>query len=270
MKRVIGEAARPIETGAHMRADEFEAADARPAVLDLQTMARSADIRPRKRRNALSRAARLQLIDILSRWGGGGLALIAGVTIFAAIFIGRVYPVRATVWIATVLGALFVARRLLKDFRTGERIASRPFRWRADYTAALSVLSAAFGAGAVIALPANAPADLAFQTMALLIAAALGAGIVHSAHGRAAAAASLPAAAFIFWGAYRIGGRDMAFEGVGLAVATGALALFFFHYFQRQRAMRRFPRTAYLRREVVAQEAPAASGVSSSPAARAS
>jgi hypothetical protein len=250
-----------------MRTDQFEAGDARPAVLDLQSVAQSADLRPRKRRNGLSRAARLQLIDVLSRWGGGGLALVAGVTIFAAIFIGRVYPVRAMIWIVTVLGSLYVARRLLKDFRTGERIASRPFRWRADYTASLSVLSAAFGAGAVIALPSDAPAGLAFQTLALLIAAALGAGIVHSAHGRAAMAASLPAAAFIFWGAYRIGGPAMAFEGVGLAIATGALALFFFHYFQRQRAMKRFPRTTYFRREVRVSEPRA--GASASPAARA-
>ncbi|NWG70649.1 MAG: hypothetical protein HXY23_03440, partial [Parvularculaceae bacterium] len=223
-----------------MTGDSADATAARPSVLDLQEIARSADLSPRRRRGALSRAARLQLIDILSRWAGGGLALVAGITIFSTIFIGRLYPMRAAIWTATVLAALFAARRLLKDFRTGARLASRPFRWRADYTASLSVLSAAFGAGAVIALPAGAPGELAYQTLALLIAASLGSGIIHAAHGRAAIAASLPAAVFIFWGAWRAGGASAALWGVGGAVATGALALFCFHAFLRQRAARRF------------------------------
>lgn len=227
-----------------------ETAAARQPVLDLQEIARSADLTPRRRRTGPSRAARLQLIDVLSRWGGGGLALIAGVTIFSSIFIGRAYPMRAAVWTATVLGALFVARRLLKRFRTGARSAARPFRWRANYTAAVSVLSAAFGAGAVTALPAGAPHDLAYQTLALLIAASFGAGIIHAAHGRTAIAASLPAAAFIFLGAWRVGGAGAALYGVGSAIATGALALFFFHYFLRQRAVRKFPRSTFVRREI--------------------
>ena len=243
-----------------MTADDLQSADARPAVLDLQDIAQTADLRPRKRSNAPSRAARLQLIDLLSRWAGGGLALMAGVTIFSAVFVGRVYPTRAAIWAATVLGALFVTRRLLRDFRTGRRIAARPFRWRADYTAAVSVLSAAFGAGAVIALPSHASPELSFQIFALLIAASFGAGIIHSAHGRTAAAASLPATVFIFWGAWRVGGSDTALWGIGLAIATGALALICFHYFLQLRAVRRFPRTTFARREVMAPETAATSG----------
>jgi len=244
------------------------AAAARQPVLDLQELARTANISPRRRRNGPSRAARLQLIDVLSRWAGGGLALIAGVTIFATIFIGRAYPLRAAIWAATVLGALFVARRLVRGFRTGAPSASRPFRWRADYTAAVSVLSAAFGAGSVIALPADAPHELVYQTLALLIAASLGAGVIHAAHGRTAIAASLPAAAFIFWGASRVGGAEAALFGVGSGVATGALALFFFHYFLRQRAVRKFPRTTYARREVTATTP--VEGCAAEPSARAS
>lgn len=230
-------------------------AEMRPSVLDLQDIAHRADLRPRRRRPGPSRAARLQLIDVLSRWAGGAHALIAGIAIFASIFIGRVYPFRALLWTALVLGALYVARRLLKDFRKGERIAARPFRWRANYTAAVCVLSAAFGAGAVIALPVGAPQDLAVRTYALLLAASLGAGIIYSAHGRTAIAASLPAALFVFWGAMRTGGASMAFWSVGAALVTGALALFFFHTFLRQRAVRRFPRTSYARREVRAPDA---------------
>lgn len=223
------------------------AASAQLSVRDLQQLAQGADLRPRRKR-PLSRAARLQLIDILSRWSGSGLALIAGVAIFVAISAGRAYPFRAAVWTLMVLAALYVCRRLAQEFRSGARSASRPFRWRADYTAALSVLGAAFGAGAVIVLPRGAPAELAFQSIALLAAASLGAGAIHSAHGRSAIAASLPAALFIFLGAWTQGGLALAFWGVGGAATTGALALVLFHRYLRGRAASQFPRTGYARR----------------------
>lgn len=223
---------------------------ARPAVLDWQARAQRARLEPRLRRLRPSRAARLHLIDILSRWGGSGLALVAGVAAFAAIAAGRSYPLRAALWASLVLGALVVARNLLRRFRAGGRSCSHPFRWRADYTASLAVVSSAFGAGALILIPRGADPALAYQTLSLLIGASLGAGVIHAAHGRAALAAWLPAFAFIFVGAAKTSGLAAALLGVGAALATGAAALFFFHSYLRQKITRRFPRTSLVRRGI--------------------
>lgn len=231
-----------------------ESVQSRPAVLDLQERAQTTQLgartgsRPRRQR--ASRAARLQLIDILSRWAGSGLALLAGVAIFTAISVGRYYPFRAAVWASLVLAALYVARRMLRNFRSGRKSTARPFRWRANYTAALAVVSAAFGAGALILLPAGAHSALAYQTLALLFTAALGAGVIHAAHGRTALAAWLPAFAFSLLGALKIGGASLALLGAAPAFATGAAALFFFHSYLRHKITRRFPRTSIVRRGI--------------------
>lgn len=225
----------------------------RPAVLDWQARAQAARVETRPRRMRLSRAARLHLVDILSRWAGSGLALIAGAAVFAAVTVGRTHPARAAVWALLVLFALFTARRLLSGFRAGGRSSSHPFRWRADYTASLAVLSAAFGAGALILIPRGADPALAYQTLSLLIAASLGAGVIHAAHGRAALAAWLPAFVFIFVGAVKTGGAETASLGVGAAFATGAAALFFFHSYLRQKIARRFPRTSFVRRGIIGE-----------------
>lgn len=222
---------------------------ARPTVHELQELAREAARPRRRRRRSLSRAARLHLIDMLSRWGGSGLALIAGVAIFIAVSAGNSYPLAAAVWLVLVLAALYITRRLRREFRVGERSAAKPFRWRANYTSSLAVLSAAFGAGAVIAVPANAPADFAFESFALILAASLGAGVLHAGHERTAAAALVPAAAFVVVAAYRTGGAISGLAAFGAAAAGGA-ALFFFSKFLRERAARRFPRTGLIRQEV--------------------
>ncbi len=227
-------------------------AAARPTVHELQALAREATKPRRRRRGPLSRAASLHLVDILSRWGGAGLALVAGVSIFISISAGRAFPFRAAIWSLMVVAALFVCRRLRAEFRAGEKSAARPFRWRANYTSALSVLSAAFGAGALIIAPKGAPFEYIYQSFALMLIAALGAGLLHAAHGRSAVAASLPATAFIIAGAWAAGGASLAFLGVVGAAASGAAALSLFHRFLRQRAALRFPRTTYQRREVEA------------------
>lgn len=219
---------------------------ARPTVHELQALAREA-AKPRRRRS-LSRAARLHLIDILSRWGGSGLALFAGVAIFVAISAGNAYPLRAAVWLVLVLAALYICRRLRREFRVGERSAARPFRWRANYTSALAVLSAAFGAGAVIAVTGEATAQFAFESLSLLLAAALGAGLLHAGHAPTAAAALAPAAIFVVLGAYRTGGALSALAAFG-AAAAGAAALFFFCKFLLERAAKRFPRTGLVRQQ---------------------
>lgn len=222
---------------------------ARPTVHELQELAREAAKPRRRRQRSLSRAARLHLIDIISRWGGSGLALIAGIAIFVAISAGDAYPLRAAVWLVLVLCALYISRRLRREFRVGERSAARPFRWRANYTSSLAVLSAAFGAGAVIVVPHAASAQFAFESFALILAAAIGAGVLHAGHLATAAAALLPAAAFVTIGAYRTGGTLSGLAAFG-AAAAGAAALYFFCKFLRERAAKRFPRTGLIRQEI--------------------
>ncbi len=221
----------------------------RPTVHELQELAREAAKPRRRRTRALSRAAQLYLIDILSRWGGSGLALFAGVAIFVAISAGEVYPFRAAVWLLLVLAALYVCRSLRLEFRTGERVASRPFRWRANYTSGLVALSAAFGAGAVIIVPDQAPSQLAFESIALLLAGSFGAGLLHAGHAASAAAAAVPAAVFITLGAWRAGGAS-AGAVTFAAAAIGAAALYFLCRFLWRRASDRFPRTSLLRQEI--------------------
>ena len=220
-----------------------------PSVRELQELARQA-ARPRRRsKPGISRAARLHLIDILSRWGGSGVALVAGVAIFVAISSGRAYPFRAAIWGLMVLVALYVCEKLRKQFRAGESLTARPFRWRANYTSSLSVLSAVFGAGALLILPSGAPTELCFQNLSLLLAASLSLGLAHSAHGRSTAASALPAAVFIFFGAWRAAGMAAAVAGVGGAILTGGASLYLFNRYLKQRAAARFPRTGFIRRE---------------------
>lgn len=226
-----------------------------PDVRELQAMAEAAARAPRRRRHGLSRAARLELIDVLSRWASSGLALVAGVAIFVAVSAGQAYPARAAGWALLVLGALYLCRRLQREFRAGEKCSAFPFRWRANYTAALSVLGAAFGAGAVIAVPAAAPHALQFQTLAILLLAGLGASVLHAAHGRSAAAIAAPVLAFAFLGVARMSGLGDAVVWVGAAALTGGAALYFFHRFLRQRARRHFPRTGLNRRALDAEPA---------------
>lgn len=229
-----------------------------PAVHDLRALAEKAARRRPRRRPRISRAARLQLIDIVSRRASSGLAVIAGAVIFIAVSVGRAYPFRAAVWAAIVLAALFLCRRLQREFRAGARSASRPFRWRSNYTAALSVLGAAFGSGAVIAVPVGAPPELVFQSLALLMGATLVASVLHAAHGRSAAALFAPAGFFVFLGAIRDVGPATASMWAGAVATTGAAALLLFHRFLRERAIQRFPRTGFIRRSAARPEEEAA------------
>ena len=222
---------------------------ARPTIHDLQAMAEQAAKPARRRRPGPSRAAELHLIDMLSRWGGAGLALIAGLTIFSAVTTGRDYPLRATAWCAIMLGALYVCRRLRKEFRAGEASAARPFQWRANYTSALTVAGAGFGAGALLILPAGAPEGAALQTLSLILAGALGSALLHTPHGRSAAAVFIPAALFSIVGAWRISGAPLALFGAGAMLVAGSAALFLVSWRLRAGAMRRFPRTTFIRRE---------------------
>ena len=224
-----------------------------PTIRDLQDRAKSAAMGAasarQRRRSRLSRSARLHLIDVLSRWGGSGLALIAGITIFIAVFSGRTYPLRAGVWVLIVLGALYCCRRLRHDYRAGKKIASRPFRWRANYTSSLCVLSAAFGAGAFLTTPSGTAGGALLQTAALILAGSVGAAALHIAHGRSVAAIIAPAALFLITAIWLSVGAQMAIFGAGAMTLAASAALFLASRQLQQSTAVRFPRTGLLRRD---------------------
>lgn len=221
-------------------------------VQELQAIAAEAarDAGPPPRKTGLSRAARLHLIDQLSRWGGSGLALLAGASIFIALVPARDIPTRTAVWASLIFASLYLCRRYRKEFRRGEAIASHPFRWRAYYSSTLAVVSAAFGSGAFLLLPESVSPTTAMQTLALMAVAAAGASAFHAAHRASAAAAGLPA--FIATTGASI--ASFGFSPFTIAVlAAGAAAAAFVAVASLQterRAALRFPRTTIARREI--------------------
>lgn len=219
-------------------------------VQELQSLAANAARPAPAPRQALSRAARLHLIDQLSRWGGSGLALLAGAAIFIAMVVARDVPARAAVWAAMLFAALYLCRRYRREFRRGDKIAARPFRWRAYYTSTLAVVSAAFGAGALILIPVGADGVFAAEIMLLMTAATIGAAALHVSHTPSAAAAGLPAFALMSGAALRGDwGSTLAFVSIGAGFMALAGVLF-----ASQRvlaaAQARFPRTNFVRREI--------------------
>lgn len=210
-------------------------------------VAKSGAIGPRRR---LSRAAHLHLIDQLSRWGGSGLALFAGVSIFIAIVPAREMPIRTAVWASLILVALYMCRRYRKDFRRGDRIAARPFRWRAYYAATLAVVSTAFGAGAFLIAPDTVSPVAARETMTLIAIAAAGAAAFNAAHPASAIAAGAPALFAAAFAAARLFGLDLFTISLSAGAGIAALSVFFLSRAIIARAASRFPRTTFLRREI--------------------
>lgn len=208
-----------------------------------------------------SRAARLHLIDLLSRWGGSGLAILAAVAVFVSVVIARDEPLRSSIWALMVFGALYLCRRYRKEFRRGDRIASRPFRWRAYYTSTIAVASAAFGAGAfILALPA--PSVIRLDIIALLTTGALASGSFHSAHRMTAMAAALPAALFI--SAAVLGSAAGApVQAFVIAILTAGLAGLWVASSRIASSVdRKFPRTGLVRREMAPSSAAASPSAS--------
>jgi hypothetical protein len=227
-------------------------------VHDLQALAAeaaTANVSARKKR---SRAANLHLIDLVSRWGGSGLAVFAAAAIFIAATIARGQPLRAGVFAAMVFAALYLCRRYRKEFRRGDKIASRPFRWRAYYTSTLSAVSAAFGAGAfLLAVPATGAERI--EIFAVLVIGTLAASALHAAHRMTGLAAALPASLFIAAAAVRAEGLSVFSLVVIAVVATGAAGVVIASGRIGEAADRRFPRTGLVRREIERPaEAPAA------------
>lgn len=220
-------------------------------VHDLQALAAEAAVATTApSRKARSRAANLHLIDLLSRWGGPGLAVFAAASIFIAVVIARPYPLRAGLWAAMVFAALYLCRRYRKEFRRGDQIAARPFRWRANYTSALAVVSAAFGAGAFMLAVPSASAAIRLEVLATMVLATLAASAFNVAHRKAALAAALPVSAFLIVAALRIEGVSLLSVTIGAIVAANVTALMIASSFVGEAADRRFPRTGLVRREI--------------------
>ncbi|MEL6212472.1 MAG: hypothetical protein AAFQ96_02680 [Pseudomonadota bacterium] len=205
--------------------------------------------REQKQRNPrLSRAARLHLIDVLSRWSGSALGLIAGAGLYVAIAAGGADPLRAGVWLLMIMAALYTCRRLRSEFRAGTKTASRPFRWRGNYVSALSVLSAAFGAGALLTTHSFVGQGLAVQLSGLILLATIIAAALHIAHGRAAAAIMAPATLFVIAAVWRSAGANLAIFGFGaVSLAAGLILFVVSRQFQASAALR-YPRSRILRR----------------------
>lgn len=221
-------------------------AASQPTIRDLQTMAAhaaAATMRARRpKRRGLSRAAKLHLVDQLSRSATAALATIAGVSLYVAIVAGRQEPARAALWLVIVLVPLFLARRLASRFRAGDRIAARPFLWRTQYAATAAVMSAAFGAGALIVVTEHADWRASVEILAALFCGALVASLLHAAHAKCAAAIWAPTSLFCFLGAWRIDGPGLAFFGAAAMAVAGAAALYLAVRILRRSAALRFPR----------------------------
>jgi hypothetical protein len=222
------------------------------SVLDLQALAAEAAADPAtSTKPARSRAAKLYLIDQLSRWGGSGLAIFAAASIFVTIVIARDYPLRAGVWAAMVFAALYLCRRYRKEFRRGDKIAARPFRWRAYYTSTMAVVSSAFGAGGFILVAApSASAVMRLEILAVLVLAAIAAAAFHCAHRLTALAAMLPASSFILVSTLRIDGLSLLALSIATILASGTIAIWVASTMVGRSADRKFPRTGLVRREI--------------------
>lgn len=235
------------------------------SVHDLQALAAEAavDAAAPVRKPARSRAASLHLIDLLSRWGGPGLAIFAAAAIFIATVVARDVPLRAGVWAAMLFSALYLCRRYRKDFRAGDKIASRPFRWRAHYTSTMAVVSAAFGAGAfMLAVPAAA-VSTRLEIIAVLVLGIVAASAFHAAHRLTAFAAMLPASAFVIVALLRLEGLSLVTLSVMTILAFGTGVVWAASAMIGGAADLKYPRTGLVRREIdrpVAAE-PAAAGL---------
>ncbi len=233
-----------------------------------QELAREAQTprRPRQRA-ALSRAARLHLIDVLSRWSGPGLALIAGVSIYLAVAAGRAFPARAAAWALLMLVALWICRRLRSQFRSGRRLTSRPFRWRASFTASLAVLGVILASAPILLAPAAAPAGFTVQILALSVIACFVTASLLAAHLPSAAALALPGAAFALLTGLRAG--DPGLMTAGLAASLLCFCgLFLANRVLEKAAAQRYPRMSLLRREIERRAIPVADAQPVSQAAK--
>ena len=184
------------------------------------------EIARRMRAGKMSRAARLYMIHRLSQTAQGGLWALLAVCIAATAMLAPALGVRAVVWAAITIAAFVASLRLLKKYQLGAASAARPFQWRANYASSLVVLGAAFGSGAMLLAPAEAPVIRMALIFAALGLGALAAAAAHRAYFQAALALLAPVAAFCALAALRAGAPlilPLAAAALG-AVAIGVMA----------------------------------------------
>ncbi|VAV96666.1 hypothetical protein MNBD_ALPHA05-825 [hydrothermal vent metagenome] len=196
-----------------------------------------------------SRAALLEMIDLLSRWSAAGLALIAGIAVYMAIIAGRGFPARALAWTALLLCAVWVCRRMRAQFRAGAAIAARPFRWRASYTSCLSVLGVIFASAPILLTPQDAPGLISLQVVVLVMVGGFGAALFHAAHPTSAAAFAVPGALLPILAAIR-GGDMLLTSALAATSVAGLFVVFTLSRTIARNASRRNPRTRFVRREI--------------------
>jgi len=219
-------------------------------VKELQALAQDAARAPLPNRaKALSRAARLELIDMLSRWSAPGLAIVAGAGVYLAVTAGAPYPGRALAWTLMLLCALWACRRTQSRFRAGGKSAARPFRWRASYTACLSVLGVAFASAPILLTPAGAPHHVFLQAAGLTLFAGSFAAMLNAAHLASAAAIAGPSALLVFLACLRNGDAALAL-GAGAAGVLCVCAVIAVSRNIAGKAAARHPRTSFLRRDI--------------------
>jgi len=224
------------------RRTDLEAKDVR----DLQKIAASAALGRPRRAKPPSRAALLERIDILSRWSAPALALIAGISVFLALTVGRTYPARGAAWAGLVFAGLWLCRRLHRQYRAGEAISARPFHWRAAYTSCLSVLGVAFACAPLLLIPAEASASATQQVVLAIMLGAFAAATLNAAHIASAAAFAVPGVLLPFLAALRAGAH---FAPVAALSALGAAIVLAVAATIARGAAARNPRTTWLRRE---------------------
>ncbi|MBT8473375.1 MAG: hypothetical protein HKN14_08700 [Marinicaulis sp.] len=196
-----------------------------------------------------SRAARLELIDILSRRGSIGLFILFAATVLIVLISYSEAPARTAAWAIMVIAALWVSKVFQSRFRSGRSDNSRPFRWRAEYTAALSVVGVAFAsAPELLALD---PGHGAFQSDLTLIVlfAVICAALFHASHFVASMALIVPFATFFLLGQAKQFPIAPNIPQIFM-FSTGFLVVLFTNRALVTRAQKRNPRSKLLRSEV--------------------
>ncbi len=209
----------------------------------------SHSFKPAAVRKTASRAALLEMIDILSRWSAAGLALVAGIGVYLAIIAGRSFPARAAAWTAMILCALWICRHMRSQFRAGAANAARPFRWRASYTSCLSILGVIFASAPILLTPEGAPTTISLQVTILVMIGAFGAALSHAAHPASAAAFAVPGAILPILAAVRSSDVILV-AALAATSAAGLIAVFLFSRTISGNAGLRNPRTRFVRRGI--------------------
>ena len=218
-------------------------------VRQLQELALETQTASTTRPKTLSRAARLDLIDMLSRWSAPSLALLAGAGVYMMITAGAVYPGRVIAWGLMLFCALWVCRQTQSRFRSGGKSTARPFRWRASYTACLSVLGVIFASAPILLTPLGAPHSVFLQAAGLTLFVGSCAAILNAAHLPSAAAIAGPSAILVFLACLRSGDITLA-AGAGAAGALCLAAVVAVYAQIAGKAERRHPRSRFLRRDI--------------------